>query len=328
MNRRSFLALSTLSAVNATPSRAISLDFHNLEIVLPPEGGVRTGGCRMIEVGGGHRVWTKKVGYSPIKVLLLHGGPGGNYAYFECFEDFLPRNGIEFYYYDQLDSLNSDQPGDSTLWTISRFRDEIEAVRRGLGLENFYLYGHSWGGLLAIEYALAYPEHLKGLIISNMEPSASGLARHLAVLRAQLPPAILADVKKYEQSDEYDNPEYQKAMDFAYHRNVCRLETWPEPVTRNFRTFNHNVYNFFQGNNEFVISGAMKGWDRWADLSKIKTRTLCIGARYDEMNPDDIRRMSELLPNGEVWISQTGSHLTMWDDQVPYFKTLLRFLKS
>jgi proline iminopeptidase len=87
----------------------------------------------------------------PIKVLLLHGGPGADHSYFECFEDFLPQNGIEFYYYDQLDSTNSDKPNDPKLWTIERFRDEVEAERKGLGLEHFYLFGHSWGGMLAME---------------------------------------------------------------------------------------------------------------------------------------------------------------------------------
>ena len=72
----------------------------------------------MIEIDGGYHVWTKKVGESPVKVLLLHGGPGVDHTYFECFEDFLPPNGIEFYYYDQLDSTNSDKPGDPRLWTI------------------------------------------------------------------------------------------------------------------------------------------------------------------------------------------------------------------
>jgi proline iminopeptidase len=275
----------------------------------------------MIEIPGGYHVWTKKVGDSPVKVLLLHGGPGVDHSYFECFEDFLPQNGIEFYYYDQLDSTNSDKPGNPKLWTIERFRDEVEAVRKGLGLEQFFLYGHSWGGMLAIEYALAQPEHLKGLIISNMTAGIQSYEKHLTELRAALPKDVVAVLDKYERSGNYDAPEYEKVMlEQVYSRHLCRLSCASEPEPK--------IYNYMQGPNEFVVTGTFKNWERWADLPRIHTRTLVMGARYDEMYDQDLRKMAASMPNARAWISETGSHLTMWDDQVPYFRELLTFLKS
>src|SRR5205814_2618326 len=128
---------------------------------------VKTGGIQMIQVDGKYNVWTKKVGHGKTKMLLLHGGPGCTHEYFECFEDFLPQAGITYYYYDQLGSAYSDQPEDKSLWTVDRFREEVEQVRKGLGLDDFVLYGHSWGGMLGIEYALKYQKHLKALVISN-----------------------------------------------------------------------------------------------------------------------------------------------------------------
>lgn len=119
-------------------------------------------------------VFTQRVGSNPaIKILLLHGGPGMTHQQFANFKDYLPQEGVEFIWYDQLGSAYSDQPSDSSLWTIERFVDEVEQVRQALGLnkDNFYLYGQSWGGMLAIEYALAHQESLKGLIISNMMAS-------------------------------------------------------------------------------------------------------------------------------------------------------------
>lgn len=283
----------------------------------------------MIDVGNHRNVWTKKVGNSPIKVLLLHGGPGADHVYFECFEDFLPPNGIEFYYYDQLDSTNSDKPNDPALWTIERYRDEVEAVRKGLGLESFYLYGHSWGGMLAIEYALAYPQHLRGLVISNMTAGIQAYQKYAALLRSQLPTEVIAVLDKYEKAGDYKSAEYQQVvLEQVYSRHICRLNPWPEPLLRSFGHLNERVYNSMQGPNELVITGSYKNWERWRDLPKIRTRALTMGARYDEMNPDDMRRMAKLMPNAQAWISDKGSHMSFYDDQVPYFEALLTFLKS
>src|SRR5499427_1379317 len=135
---------------------------------------VLAGGVKLITVQtpkGPFHVWTKRVGNNPrIKVLLLHGGPGMTHEYFEAFDSFLPRAGIEYYYYDQLGSAYSDQPDEPSLWELPRFVDEVEQVRKALKLDasNFYLLGHSWGGMLALEYALKYQHNLKALIISNM----------------------------------------------------------------------------------------------------------------------------------------------------------------
>ena len=89
--------------------------------------------------------------------------------------------------------------GDPKLWTIERFRDEVETVRKGLGLEQFYLLGHSWGGMLAIEYALVYQEHLKGLIISNMTAGIQAYQKHAAELRASLPKDAIAILDKSDR---------------------------------------------------------------------------------------------------------------------------------
>jgi len=120
---------------------------------------------------GDFRVWTKRVGNNPkIKLLLLHGGPGGTHECFEAFDSYFPAAGTEYYYYDQLGSAYSDQPDEPDLWELPRFVEEVEQVRQALGLDhsNFYLLGHSWGGILGIEYALKYQQHLKGLVIINL----------------------------------------------------------------------------------------------------------------------------------------------------------------
>ena len=153
---------------------------------------------------GTFNVWTKKVGEDPtIKVLLLHGGPGATHEQWESVEQYLVSAGIEFYYYDQLGSYFSDQPDEPTLWTTERFVEEVEQVRQALGLgpDNFYLVGQSWGGLLAIEYALKYQENLKGLVISNMMASIPAYNRYAAeVLMADMDPAVLDEAQGVRSS--------------------------------------------------------------------------------------------------------------------------------
>ncbi|WP_394845424.1 proline iminopeptidase-family hydrolase [Pendulispora brunnea] len=325
MNRRSFISSGAGALMMAACTKT-----ESTAAVLPTDGRIRSGGARMIEIEGGYHVWTKKVGDAPIKLLLLHGGPGVDHSYFECFEDFLPQNGIEFYYYDQLDSTYSDKPNDPKLWTLERFRDEVESVRKGLGLEGFYLLGHSWGGILGIEYALAYPEHLKGLIISNMPAGVRSAEVYARSLRAELPPDTQAILDKYEREGKFDAPEYQRVMmDVFYTRHLCRLpRPWPEPMERIFRHFNRDIYNYMQGPNVMSVTGTLKNWDRWADLPRIRTRTLTIGAKYDEMPPEEMRKMATLMPNARSWISDKGAHMTMWDDQLAYVRTVIDFLKS
>ena len=322
LDRRGFLGTSA-AAIAAAVARLGGV------LLAEPAPEVKTGGIRMLPVDGKYRVWTKKVGRGPIKLLTLHGGPGCTHEYFECFEDFLPQEGVEFYYYDQLGSAYSDQPDDASLWTVDRFREEVEQVRRGLGLDNFYLLGHSWGGMLAIEYALKYPQHLKGLVISDMTASIPSYMEYAGKLRAALPKDIVAVLDKYEAKGEYDAPEYQEAMiGKVYREHLCRLDPWPDPVDRTLKHLAMPVYNTMQGPNEFVITGNFKSWDRWNDLPRIRVPTLVTGARHDTMNPEDIRREGQLLPNSRVWISETGSHLAMYDDQPGYFAALIGFLKD
>ena len=294
----------------------------------PP--GIRTAGIRMLPVvGSKYKVWTKRMGTGKVKVLLLHGGPGASHEYLEVMESFLPQANIEMYYYDQLGCNNSDQPDDPSLWTLPRYLEEVEEVRRGLGLEHFVLYGHSWGGILAMEYALHYQQHLQGLVISNMTAGSQAYLKHTAALKLQLPPASLARLQALEAKQDYDSPEYGKIMmEDLYPKMICRTKPWPEPLDRAFRHLNEKIYNQMQGKSEFLVTGNLKDWERWDRLHEIKVKTLTIGARYDEMDPEDMKKMATLIPNATAAICPKGSHMCMWDDQAFYFRHLLEFLNT
>jgi proline iminopeptidase len=325
LHRRGFLRLSAAAALAAAsrvsvpaeePGRGASVGSRE----------VKTGGIRVIPVDGKYKVWTKKVGPGTPKILTLHGGPGITHEYFECMEDFLPPAGRAFYYYDQLGSAYSDQPDDPKLWTVERFREEVEQVRSALGLEKFHLYGQSWGGMLGIEYALKYQQHLKSLVISNMTASVASYVKHINELRAKLPKETIATLEKYEAKGEFEAPEYQDVMfKQVYARHLCRLDPWPDPVERAFRHLNPKVYKTMQGPNEFVVNGTLKDWDRWKDLREIRVPTLLLVGRYDTMSVADIQRMGREIPRASVAVCENGSHLSNYDDQETYFRHLLGF---
>jgi proline iminopeptidase len=283
-------------------------------------------GVQMVPIAGGFQVYTRRVGHGPIKLLLLHGGPGCTHEYFECFEQHLSPHEYTFYYYDQLGSLFSDQPDDVSLWTIPRFVEEVEQVRLALGLDDFYLLGQSWGGLLGTEYALEHQAHLKGLIVSNMTASIPDYVRYINLLREQMPPETVAAMKRFEAAGDLDNPDYQAPLMELYRQHICRLDPWPDAVERTFAHMGLPVYHTMQGANEFVVTGTFRDWDRWADLPRITVPTLLSVGRYDSMDPASVTEMGRRLPQARVSICEQGSHLSMWDDAESYFADLKRFL--
>jgi len=295
------------------------------------EAEIKTGGIKLVQIDGKYKVWTKKIGSGSVRMLTLHGGPGLTHEYFECFEDFLPQVGIEFYYYDQLGSAYSDQPKDKSLWTVERFRDEVEQVRKALGLENFYLYGHSWGGMLSIEYALKYQHHLKALVLSNTPTSNTSMTDYMNKLRQRFPPEAKEILEKCEAKGDYNAPEYQAVLrNHLYAKHGCRVPV-PEPYLRTWRNsagaFSEISGTVF-GPSLFTVAGTAKDWDRWNDLRNIKIPTLVIGGRYDTIRPEDFQKMGELIPNSRVVICEKGSHLSMYDDQETYFRELIKFIKD
>lgn len=301
---------------------------------------ILSGGVRLIPIEtskGKFNVWTKRVGNNPtMKVLLLHGGPGATHEYFECFDSYLPNAGIEYYYYDQLESAYSDQPSDSSLWNIDRFVDEVEQVRIALGLDenNFYLLGHSWGGILGIEYALKHQSKMKGLIISNMMSSIPEYIKYANdVLGPQLDPKVLAEIRSLEANNDYANPRYGELVFTHYYpEHVLRmpLEKWPDPVNRAFAKINSDMYVTMQGPSEFGVIGdaKLKYWDRSQDLGQITVPTLTIGGKYDTMDPEHMKWMAGKLKNGRYLHCPAGSHMAMYDDQVTYLEGLIQFIKD
>ncbi|MDO9038604.1 MAG: proline iminopeptidase-family hydrolase [Lutibacter sp.] len=298
-----------------------------------------TGGIKMIPITtpkGTFNVYTKRVGNNPkMRVLLLHGGPGGTHEQFGNFDGYLPNEEIEYIYYDQLESYYSDKPNDSTLWTIEHYVEEVEQVRKALNLnkDNFYLLGQSWGGILAMEYALKYQDNLKGLIISNMMASAPAYTKYAnEVLGPQMDPEVFKEIMAMEAKNDFNNPRYSELlMNHYYTQHILRmpLEKWPKSINLLFEHLNPNIYVYMQGHSEFGMTGnaSLKNWDVSNRLKEIKVPTLMLGAKYDTMDPKYMQWMATSVQKGRS-VTTNGSHCSQFDDPQTYFSGLIKFIKD
>ena len=320
----------------------ISCNNNNKETVAAPTDDlykeIQTGGVKVIPIEtpkGKFNVWTKSIGNNPkIKLLLLNGGPGASHEYFECFENFMLPEGFELIYYDQLGCGLSDNPKDTSMWDLARFVEEVEQVRKALNLnkDNFYLLGHSWGGILGMQYALKYQDNLKGLIISNMMMSCPAYGKYAQeVLAPQFDPKILDTIRRIEAKGDFQNPKYMELlMPNFYAKHICRLplDQWPEPLNRGLSKMNQSLYVTMQGPSEFGIGGNLINWDITKELPKIKIPTLTIGGAHDTMDPEHMKWVSTQVQNGRSITCPNGSHMSMYDDQKNYFPGLIQFIKD
>jgi len=296
-----------------------------------------TGGARKITIStpkGPHQLWIKRVGNNPrLKLLLLTGGPGLSHAYLEVMDSYLPGEGVEYYHYDQLETGESDRPNDPDLWTLSRYVDEVEQVRKAIGGDksNFCVLGHSWGGLLAMEYALAHQDQMKCLVISNMMASIPAYNDYAKkVLEPKMDQAVLKQILDMEKNGQTEQPQYMGLLiPNWYEQHLLRRPAaeWPEPLLRSEENMNRRFYVTMQGPSEMGASGRLVNWDRFNDLKRINIPTLVISGKYDTMDPAYMAAMAKQLPHGEL-AATNGSHLDMYDDQPTYFAKLIAFLRK
>lgn len=330
-----FFSCSQMEKPQTGPNTPVSKYFDY------KDSGVQAAGIRMIPIrtpAGEFKVWTKRFGNNPrIKVLLLHGGPAAGHEYMECFESFFPKEGFEFYEYDQLGAPYSDQPADSSLWTVGRYVDEVEQVRKAIGANknNFYVLGNSWGGILAMEYALKYQDNMKGVIVADMVASIPDYNKYAySVLAKQMDPKVFTEIMDIEKNKDFDNPRYEELlMPNFYEQHICRVNPWPDPVVRCFAHLDgtkvsKQIYVMMQGPSEFGASGRLVNWDIKDRLKEIKIPTLMVGAKWDTMDPKAMEEQSKMVQHGRYLYCPKGSHLCMWDDQEIFMNGVIKFIKD
>lgn len=280
---------------------------------------------RTVEVQG-HSIVTYSFGSGDDVVFCLNGGPGLPCDYLRDSHSCLIDEGYRVVAFDQLGTGKSDRPTDPSLWTISRYVEEVEAVRRALGLGKVHLVGQSWGGWLAVEYALTYPDALKTLVLENTAADIPHLVGELNRLRDALGPETVAMMQRHEAEDTLSHPEYQAAVTVLNYRHVCRLSEWPAPVKRSLDDWNMGPYETIQGPNEFTYTGNLKDWNRIPDMHRITVPVLITVGAHDELTPACAARMKGALPDAELKVFPNSSHMPFFEEPQAFFPVLIDFL--
>lgn len=274
----------------------------------------------------GHTVVAYSFGSGDNVVFCLNGGPGLPCDYLREAHSCLVDQGYRVVAFDQLGCGAADRPTDPALWTIERYVEETETVRRALGLGKVHLMGHSWGGWLAIDYALAHPEALRTLILENTVADIPHLSTELDRLRGALGSETVAMMLAHEADGTLTHPEYQAAVTLLNHRHVCRLPEWPAPVMRSLGDWNMAPYEAMQGPNEFLYIGNLKDWNRVPDLPRITVPVLITVGHHDELTPACAARMKRALPDAELHVFPNSSHMPFYEEPDRYYPVLLDFL--
>lgn len=277
---------------------------------------------QMVKVPGGN-VWAEIDG-SPqgTPILCLHGGPGFPHDYLRP----LAALNRPVVFYDQLGCGRSERPSDPSLWTLERSLEEVEAVRATLGLTDFHLFGSSWGGLLALEYALTSPTGLESLVLSSPLVSVPVWERDAAELLAQMPEADRQTIERHEREGNFDCLEYAAAVLTFWKRHVCRLPIWPAGVEAAFSGMGLETYRTMWGPSEFTQTGNLKGVDPSRRLGEISVPTFWSCGRYDEATPDSTSRWASLVQNSEFRVFAESSHMPHFEEPEVYIEALEAFL--
>jgi proline iminopeptidase len=281
-----------------------------------------------VEVTGGS-VWTARLGPSEgTPVLLLHGGPGAASYYMIPLAERLAEH-RPVVVYDQLGCGRSDQPDDTSLWTVDRSVEEVDQVRSALGLERCHLLGQSWGGWLSIEYMTRGATGIERFVLASTSASIPEFMAGARGLIEQLPEPHRSVLIERGDRGEYDHPDYLAAVDVFYHRHLCRMEPWPEALVLSGEQMDGNqVYLTMNGPTEFDVIGLLSEWDRTADLGRIRVPTLVTCGRYDEITPSCSETITRGIPDARMHVFEESAHCAHLEEADDYARIVEAFLSE
>jgi len=276
-----------------------------------------------------YQTWYRIVGDGEdpgrLPVVCLHGGPGSAHDYIEPLEA-LAGTGRRAVFYDQIGCGKSPGPHDPSFYDVELFVDELGTVLSSLDLELIHLFGNSWGGMLAMEYALTQPGGLASLLLASSPASIPQWVEETTKLRAQLPADVQNTLQRHEDAGTTDNPEYEAAAMEFYRRHVCRVDPWPECVERSVVEEQGLVYQTMAGPNEFIVTGKLRDWNILDRLTEIDVPTLVVTGQHDEATPAINRTVARGIPGARSVVFPDASHMAHVEHTAAYVELLDEFM--
>jgi L-proline amide hydrolase len=235
-------------------------------------------------------------------------------------------------FYDQLGAGNSavEEPHDPAMWRPELFVEEVGVVREALGLDRVHVLGHSWGGMLGMQYAATQPDGLVSLIVESSPPSVPAWMGELAKLRAELPPEVEATLRRHEEADTTNSEEYQQAEMEFYKRHLCRVDPWPDWLNESFSIMlaNPEVYNTMNGPSEFHVIGSLLTWSVIDRLPQLRVPTLVVAGAHDEAQPETWQPFVDLLPDVRSHVFPDSSHMPHVEEPQAFLDVVANFLRA
>ena len=262
-------------------------------------------------------------------ILMIHGGPGGTHASFLNALPLADQRAVILY--DQLDSGLSDTPNDPANWRVARFVDEVDAIRRALGLSRLHVLGASWGGTVALEYAASRPAGLASTILESPLVSTRSWLADANALRGRLPDTTQRTLSACERPSPPPVTACETATADFYRNFNRRTETRPENAAYS-RTlpvpFNRRLYEGMWGASEFVSTGSLRDYDGEPLLARLDgARTLFIAGQYDEARPTTLAGFAERVPGASFAVIEDAAHSIFGDNPEALRATLRRWLQ-
>ena len=270
-------------------------------------------------------------------VVVATGGPGvGHDHYHPWFSRLLPE--LRVGYLDYIGCGRSDRLADAAGYTVERFAQDIDALRVHAGAETLSVVGLSFGGLPAVDYALAHPDRVRRLVLSNAQVGAEGWQRtNIDGVNAELArlfPAEWRELTALRAAGERSlDPRYQEIVGLV----LDDLE-WFDPAHRPRLTqaepglgFNQDVYEAVVGDDpEWSVTGSLAGYDRSDELSGLPP-TLVVSGRYDRLTPPAIAlETHDLLDPSTraLHVFERSAHRPWAEEPEEYFSVVKEFLTA